>query len=236
MQLAVIDYGSGNLKSVVQSVSHVVAEYQHPFHVFVTDDADKIRHADRVILPGVGHFADCRAGLNRLDGVVEALTEVVLEKARPFLGICVGMQLMASHGFEGAEEGTAPTAGLGWIDGEVKAIRQWAEGDSYPAASDTVSNSPHMGLKIPHMGWNNIAFQPQSHPVLNDLHAADQLYFVHSYAMRTAKTETCLATCSYGAEFAAIIGRDNMVGTQFHPEKSQKAGQKLIHGFLKWSV
>ena len=229
MQLAVIDYGSGNLKSVVQSVSHVVAEYQHPYRVFVTDDADKIRHADKVILPGVGHFADCRAGLARLDGMVEALTEIVIEKARPFLGICVGMQLMATHGFEGAQDGTPPTAGLGWIDGEVKAIRHWAETDSQGGSSET-------SLKIPHMGWNNITLQQQDHPILSDLDASDQLYFVHSYAMRTAKPEACLATCSYGAEFAAIIGRDNMVGTQFHPEKSQKAGQKLLHGFLNWSV
>ena len=229
MQLAVIDYGSGNLKSVVQSVRHVVAGYQHPFDVVVTDDADKLRQADRIILPGVGHFADCRAGLDRLDGMVEALTEMVIERARPFLGICVGMQLMASHGFEGAEKGQTPTAGLGWIEGEVKSIRQWARDQHQDKGPDT-------SLKIPHMGWNTISFDAHSHPVLSDLKSSDQLYFVHSFAMRTVNSSQTLASCDYGADFAAVIGRDNMVGTQFHPEKSQKAGQTLLHGFLNWSV
>ncbi len=180
----------------------------------MTSDPDDVAKADRVVLPGVGAYADCRRGLGAVAGMVDALEETVRKRGRPFLGICVGMQLMAERGLE-----YQVTPGLGWIAGEVDKI----------APSDPA-------LKIPHMGWNTLDLKSM-HPLLDDiplgpdgLHA----YFVHSYAFRTAHDNDLIAQAEYGGPVTAIVGRDNMVGTQFHPEKSQKLGLKLIANFLKW--
>jgi glutamine amidotransferase len=180
----------------------------------VTDSARAVRDADRIVLPGVGAFGDCRAGLGRLDGMIDAMEEVVINKGRPFLGICVGMQLMARRGLEYGEH-----PGLGWIDGEVRALEP---------------DDP--SLKIPHMGWNRLELTEngQAHPVLESLPAGAYAYFVHSYAMQCANDDMVLATVDYGGPVVAVVGRDNMIGTQFHPEKSQKVGLKLITNFLTW--
>ncbi len=206
MTIAIIDYGSGNLRSAAKAFERMADE-----PVLVTADADAVARADRIVLPGVGAFGDCRRGLDGVDGMVEALEAAVIGGGRPFLGICVGMQLMASRGLE---HGVHP--GLGWIDGEVVGI----EPDD-PA------------LKIPHMGWNElVAVHP--HPALATLPDAAHMYFVHSFRFDCADARHTLASVDYGGEIAAVIGRDNMIGTQFHPEKSQKAGLALIAAFLDW--
>lgn len=175
------------------------------------DAPDKLAQADRVVLPGVGHFADCMAGLKARDGLIEALEAEVIAGAKPFLGICVGMQLMADKGFEDGE-----TAGLGWISGRVEQIE------------------PRGGLQVPHMGWNEI--QPaQPHDVLSGLDNLSHVYFVHSYAFNSSSDTTIAATTEYGQTITAAVARDNLFGTQFHPEKSQKAGLQLLANFVKWT-
>ncbi len=213
--VAIIDYGSGNLHSAHKSVQRAARDAGIAAEVRVTARADDVTQADRIILPGVGAFADCKAGLVAVAGMVEALEEAVVEKARPFLGICVGMQLMASRGLEFGE-----TEGLGWIAGDVAAI----------APRDPA-------LKIPHMGWNTLA-KSSDHAVLDGialgpdgLHA----YFVHSFHMQPVDRGMVLAQTDYGGAITAMVGRDNMVGTQFHPEKSQKLGLQLLENFLRWS-
>lgn len=212
MLVAIVDYGSGNLRSAAKAFERVAAEQSLDARIAVTADADLVGRADRVVLPGVGAFGDCRAGLDALPGMVEAMTEAVLVKGRPFMGICVGMQLMATTG---REHGTH--AGLGWIGGEVVAITP-----SDPA------------LKVPHMGWNELAWVPGSHPLLNDLGENPHAYFVHSYRFQCADPHHQLARVSYGGPITAVIGKDNMVGTQFHPEKSQATGLRVISNFLHW--
>jgi glutamine amidotransferase len=213
MSVAIIDYGSGNLRSAAKAFERAVAELGRNDAVAVTSDADAVARADRVVLPGVGAYADCRAGLHAVDGMVEALTEAVTVKARPFLGICVGMQLMAERGLEHGE-----TPGFGWIAGEVAAI----------TPSDPT-------LKIPHMGWNSLILPEARHPVLAGLDQGAHAYFVHSYAIRCKDVNHVLARVDYGGDVTAAVGRDNMVGTQFHPEKSQATGLKLISNFLNWT-
>jgi glutamine amidotransferase len=171
-----------------------------------------VRKADRIVLPGVGAFGDCARGLHAVDGMTEALTEAVHQHAKPFMGICVGMQLMADRG---VEHGSFD--GLGWINGEVVAIEP---NDS--------------ALKIPHMGWNELHFDDNCHPLLSGLPQAD-VYFVHSYQFKTANPAHCLARVDYGGDVTAVVGKDNMVGTQFHPEKSQAIGLHVITNFLKWN-
>lgn len=210
MTVALIDYGSGNLRSAAKALERVSTETGEGGPVRVTDDPEVVAAADRVVLPGVGAFADCKRGLLAVEGMMEALTEAVVEKGRPFLGICVGMQLMATAGLEHGRE-----AGFGWIDGEVDAIS--------PA-------DPR--LKVPHMGWNRLDCHSQ-HPVVDGLDGT-YVYFVHSYALRAARPETVLAEAEYGGPVTAIVGRDNLIGTQFHPEKSQAAGLALIGNFLRW--
>jgi glutamine amidotransferase len=222
MSVAIVDYGSGNLHSAAKAFERAARESGHDQPIAVTRDPDAVRKSDRVVLPGVGAFADCRHGLDAVPGMVEALEETVRGKGRPFLGICVGMQLMAERGRE-----YVVTEGLGWIRGEVDKI----------APSDP-------SLKIPHMGWNTLSAQglhegshKGSHKLLDGiplgpdgLHA----YFVHSYQLRPADGSDLVAQADYGGPITAIVARGNMAGTQFHPEKSQKLGLALIANFLKW--
>jgi len=213
MLVAIVDYGSGNLRSAAKAFERVVAEQGLGARVAVTADAATVAAADRIVLPGVGAFADCKAGLDRLPGMVAALEDAVLARRRPFLGICVGMQLLATTG---REHGTH--AGLGWIPGEVLPIT--------PADP---------GLKVPHMGWNELAWVPGGHPLLDDLPENPHAYFVHSYRFACADRTHLLARVDYGGPIAALIGRDNIAGTQFHPEKSQATGLRVIANFLRWA-
>jgi len=210
---AIVDYGSGNLRSAAKAFERVVAELGLAQTVVVTADADVVAKADRIVLPGVGAFADCKAGLQALPGMVEALGQRVLADSRPFLGICVGMQLLATTGREHGDH-----AGLDWIPGEVLPIEP-----SDPA------------LKVPHMGWNELAYVPGSHPLLADLPDNPHAYFVHSYRFACALPAHRLARVDYGGPIAAVIGRDTIVGTQFHPEKGQRTGLKVIANFLTWA-
>ncbi|WP_376957877.1 imidazole glycerol phosphate synthase subunit HisH [Azospirillum sp. A26] len=211
--VALIDYGSGNLRSAAKAIERAAGEADASYTVLVTSDADAVRRADRVVLPGVGAFADCKRGLSEVPGMLEALEEVVHRRGRPFLGICVGMQLMAERGRE-----YGVTEGLGWIAGEVVKLEP-----ADPA------------LKIPHMGWNELNIR-HPHPVLAGLPEGSHAYFVHSYQFRLADPDTLIASADYGGPFAAVVGRDNLVGTQFHPEKSQATGLALIANFLRWKV
>ena len=214
MSVAIIDYGSGNLHSVAKAFERAARGSETAQPVNVTSDPAVVRNTDRVVLPGVGAFADCRRGLDKLAGMMEALDEVVRRKGRPFLGICVGMQLMAERGHE-----YTITEGMGWIRGEVCRI-----------------NPGDPALKIPHMGWNTIEVQ-RPHPLLEGIPlGADGLhaYFVHSFHLQVAEPDDLVADCDYGGPVTAVIGRDNYAGTQFHPETSQKLGLALIANFLKW--
>ncbi len=213
MNVAVVDYGSGNLRSAAKALERAGAEAGVPASVTVTSDPDAVRRADRIVLPGVGAFGDCRRGLAALDGMIEALEESVVGSGRPFLGICVGMQLMATTG---REHGSHP--GLGWIAGEVVAI-----------------DRADRGLKIPHMGWNELAVDGTRHPVLEGLASGTHVYFVHGYMFRADDRSDVLAEVDYGGAVTAAVGRDNMIGTQFHPEKSQRAGLRLLANFLRWT-
>ena len=211
--VAIIDYGSGNLRSAAKAFERSVRTLRAEINVAVTADPDFVRRADRIVLPGVGAFEDCMKGLTSVKGMRDALEERVIKNAVPFLGICVGMQLMAS---EGREKGVWP--GLGWIPGAV------------------VRLEPMGGLKVPHMGWNTLKFT-QSHKLLEgipDGEAGLHAYFVHSYHLATDDPATLIATADYGQQVTACVGRDNMFGTQFHPEKSQTLGLTLIENFLEW--
>lgn len=214
MSLAIIDYGSGNLHSAAKAFERAARDSGQNTLVTVTSDPDLLRRAERIVLPGVGAFKDCRDGLKAVPGMWETLAEQVIGRAKPFLGICVGMQLMASRGLE-----HDVTEGFGWIPGDVKPI------------------SPRdPSFKIPHMGWNTLeATRP--HALLdgitlgeNGLHA----YFVHSYHLDAREAAHVVATTDHGAAVTAIVGRDNLAGTQFHPEKSQTLGLSLLANFLRW--
>jgi imidazole glycerol-phosphate synthase subunit HisH len=211
MIVAIIDCGSGNLRSAAKAFERAAAKNDVSADIRVTSRPEAIAGADRIVLPGVGAFADCRRGLAAVAGVEEALNEAVVARARPFLGICVGMQLMAERGRE-----FGVTEGLGWIGGEVVPIEPLGD-----------------ALKIPHMGWNEI--EPRmEHPLLAGFDNGAHAYFVHSYHVRLPDPADLLAVTDYGGPLAAIIGRDNLAGTQFHPEKSQAAGLRLIGNFLRW--
>jgi imidazole glycerol-phosphate synthase subunit HisH len=211
MLTAVIDYGSGNLRSAAKAFERAAGELDGDERVIVTSDPDEAVHADRIVLPGQGAFADCRRGLAAITGLEDAVGEAVIARGRPFFGICVGMQLMADRGreFETVE-------GLGWVSGEVVAIE--------PADPS---------LKIPHMGWNQLALE-RSHPVFEGIAEGTHTYFVHSFHLAVADKADLIATADYAQALTAAVGRDNMVGTQFHPEKSQAAGLRLIANFLRW--
>ncbi len=213
-RVVIIDYGSGNLHSAHKAFERAAREAGGGWDIVVSGRAEDVATADRVVLPGVGAYADCRRGLDVVPGLVETLEEVVRAKGRPFLGICVGMQLMATRGLEFGE-----TAGLGWIDGDVVAIQP----------SDT-------RLKIPHMGWNTLD-PVRSHALLDGLPTGQDglhAYFVHSFHLAAREEGAVVARTDYGGPVTAIVGRDNFVGTQFHPEKSQKLGLGLIANFLRW--
>ena len=210
--VALIDYGSGNLRSAEKALARAAEERGTRHEITVTADPAVAAEAERIVLPGVGAFADCMAGLRALPGMVEALGEAVLARGIPFLGICVGMQLLAGVG---REFGDHP--GLGWIKGEVVRITP-----TDPA------------LKIPHMGWNELTFA-RPHPLFAGLEPGAHAYFVHSYVIRPADSGHILATSDYGGPFAAAVGRANIVGTQFHPEKSQATGLAILGNFLRWT-
>ena len=215
MTTAIIDYGSGNLRSAAKAFERAAAENGRGEIILVTSRPEEVAAADRIVLPGVGAFAECRRGLAAVPGLEAALVEVVIGRGRPFLGICVGMQLMAERGRE-----FETVAGLGWVPGEVVAI-------------DPVGAPGEPSLKIPHMGWNEL-LPRAAHPVLAGLPAGTHVYFVHSYHFRPADSADLVAETEYGGLLAAIVGRDNLIGTQFHPEKSQMAGLRLIANFLGW--
>ncbi|HZT89084.1 MAG TPA: imidazole glycerol phosphate synthase subunit HisH [Stellaceae bacterium] len=211
MTTAIVDYGSGNLRSAAKAFERAAAEAGIAEEVCVTSDPDVVAGAERVVLPGVGAFADCRRGLAAVPGLEDALREAVERRGRPFLGICVGMQLMAERGreFETVE-------GLGWLPGEIVAL---------------MPDDP--SLKIPHMGWNELV-RRAPHGLLDGIEDGAHAYFVHSYHFRLGDPGDSVAETDYGGALAAVVGRDNLVGTQFHPEKSQATGLRLIANFLRW--
>jgi len=206
--VALIDYGSGNLASAAKALARAA---NGKFDIVTTADPEVVREAERVVLPGVGAFADCMRGLSSVPGMIEALREKVLKDGAPFLGICVGMQLLATVGVEFGRH-----AGLGWIAGEVVKIT--------PSDPD---------LKIPHMGWNELVIA-QKHPLLNGIAPLAHAYFVHSFQLKPALPEDLIATTDYGGPLTAMVGNENIAGTQFHPEKSQATGLKLLENFLGW--
>ncbi|MDE1930488.1 MAG: imidazole glycerol phosphate synthase subunit HisH [Alphaproteobacteria bacterium] len=211
MSTVLIDYGSGNLRSAAKAFERAAREEGLDGAVTVTGDARALASADRVVLPGVGAFADCKRGLAALPGMIEALHDAAIVRGRPFLGICVGMQLMATVGRE-----FETVDGLGWIPGEVVAI---------------APNDP--ALKIPHMGWNELKLAA-THPLLDGIKTGEHAYFVHSYQLRAREPRHVMATVDYGGAVTAAVGRDNLFGVQFHPEKSQATGLRLIANFLRW--
>jgi len=210
MTCVIVDYNSGNLRSAAKSFERMAAETGDK--IIVSSDPETVAKADRIVLPGVGAFKDCRDGLGHYDGLFDAIEQRVVREGAPFLGICVGMQLMASLGREHGHE----TKGFGWIPGEVVEFKP---------------DDPT--LKIPHMGWNELVID-QPHPVLEGLNHGDHTYFVHSYHLVPEDPSQVLAHANYGGALTAVVGRDNMIGTQFHPEKSQATGLRLIENFLRW--
>jgi imidazole glycerol-phosphate synthase subunit HisH len=211
MLTVLVDYDSGNLHSAEKAFSRMALEHGAG-DILVSSRPEDVARADRIVLPGDGAFPACRRALGTYGGLFEAIEEAVTRRAVPFLGICVGMQMMATWGREYQD-----TPGFGWIAGEVVKITP-----SDPA------------LKVPHMGWNDLVID-RPHPLLDGIATGDHAYFVHSYHFRVTNPADRLAHCDYGGDITAIIGRDTMVGTQFHPEKSQAAGLRLIANFLQWT-
>ncbi len=213
MDVAIVDYGSGNLRSAAKAFERVTREQGLAHTIKVTSDPDIVANADRIVLPGVGAFADCKAGLEKVSGMVQAMTEAVHGKGRPFLGICVGMQLMASIGHEHGDHD-----GLDWIAGEVMPL-----------------NPADPALKVPHMGWNDLVVDRPDHPLLAGLGQGAHAYFVHSYHFRCHDPADRVAHVEYGGSITAIIAKQTMAGTQFHPEKSQATGLAFLSNFLRWN-
>lgn len=214
MSVAIVDYGSGNLHSAAKALERAARDSGLSTPVVVTADPDRLRRAERIVLPGVGAFRDCHDGLMAVPGLWDCLQEEVVRKAKPFLGICVGMQLMATRGLE-----HDVTEGFGWIAGDVKPI---------------MPNDP--SIKIPHMGWNTIR-QCRPHRLFDQIPLGEQgwhAYFVHSYHLDAEDSADVVATSDHGMTFAAVVGRDNLAGTQFHPEKSQALGLQFLANFLRW--
>jgi glutamine amidotransferase len=214
MNVAIIDYGSGNLHSAAKAFERAAGEAGTRQRILVTSDPEEVRRAERIVLPGVGAYADCWTGLAAVEGMREALDESVRRRGSPFLGICVGMQLLSERGYE-----YLVTEGLGWVKGNVRMIEP-----------------QDASLKIPHMGWNTLICR-HAHPILDGIPAGEDgwhAYFVHSYALTEGEPNELVAEADYGGPITAVVARDNVAGTQFHPEKSQKLGLKLITNFLRW--
>lgn len=214
MRVAIIDYGSGNLRSATKAFERAAREAGINAEIDLTDDAERVATADRIVLPGVGAYADCRRGLDAVPGMAEAVVDLVEHKARPFLGICVGMQLMSSRGLE-----KTITKGFGWIKGDVK---------------EMTPSDPN--LKIPQIGWNTLDIR-HPHALFDGIETGPDglhAYFVHSYHLAADHGDDVIATTNYGGPMTAFVGRDNIAGAQFHPEKSQKLGLALIANFLRW--
>ena len=215
MRLVIIDYGSGNLRSAVKAFERAARDNDIDANVELTGDAETVRQADRIVLPGVGAFADCRAGLAAIPGMLDAIGEAAIMRARPFLGICVGMQLMASRGLEKVE-----TQGFGWIAGDVVEMTP-----TDPA------------LKIPQIGWNTLDVKGD-HALFDGIPTGPDglhAYFVHSYHLDATSSDDVIATCDYGGAVTAAVANGNLAGTQFHPEKSQALGLALIANFMRWT-
>ncbi len=215
MLVSIVDYGSGNLRSAQKAFERAARDAELSADIRLVSDPETILKSDRIVLPGVGAFADCRAGLDAVSGMYEAISESVIERGRPFLGICVGMQLMADRGLE-----KTVTEGFGWIAGDVVEI---------------APKGPN--LKIPQIGWNTIELE-QPHPLFEGIKTGEDglhAYFVHSYQLACKNLEEQIAVTNYGGPISALVAKDNLAGTQFHPEKSQKLGLTLIANFLKWN-
>lgn len=225
----IIDYGSGNIRSAAKAFEHVIADENMDARVLISSHAEDVKKADRIVLPGQGAFGDCMNNLKNTGGMIEALEDSVLKKGTPFLGICVGMQLLATRGLENGSH-----AGLGWIPGQVVPLAEYLKDD-------------HSDLKIPHMGWNELIIasyegtgieQDNAHFVLRNTENPGQsyphYYFVHSYMFEYEYNHHILGFTDYGKTVPAAVGRDNIIGVQFHPEKSHDAGLRLISNFMKW--
>ena len=213
MFIAVIDYGSGNLKSAAKALEAAVSNINISSKIVVTSDPKKIKQSDKLVLPGQGSFRDCYLGIKKIPGLNETLNELVLVKKKPIFGICVGMQLFAKTGYESQE-----TKGFGWIDAEVRKI-----------------NNMNKKLKLPHMGWNEIELK-KDYFLFSNIKNKSHMYFIHSYEFMTKQKDCIVATTSYGKSITVSVAKENVVGTQFHPEKSQKNGLIILENFLKWEM
>ena len=211
MSIAVIDYGSGNLKSAAKALETAANNISVKSKIIVTSDPEVIKKSNKVILPGQGSFRDCYLGIKKISGLENVLNEFVLVKKKPIFGICVGMQLFAKIGYESQE-----TKGFGWLDATVKKI-----------------NNINKTLKLPHMGWNQIEFK-KDFALFSGLENKSHMYFVHSYELTTKQKDYIVATTNYGNSIIVAVAKENIFGTQFHPEKSQKNGLKILENFLKW--
>ena len=211
MSISIIDYGSGNLRSAAKALEAAASNINLSSKIVVTSDPKTIQQSDKIILPGQGSFSDCYLGIKKIPGLSETLNEFVLDKKKPILGICVGMQLFAKIGYESRE-----TKGFGWIDGEVRKI-----------------NNINKKIKLPHMGWNEIELKKDFF-LFSNIRNKSHFYFIHSYEFMTKEKDCVVATTSYGNSIIASIAKENIVGTQFHPEKSQKDGLIILENFLKW--
>ena len=213
MSIAVIDYGSGNLKSVSKALETSANNINLNSKIIVTSDPKIIKKSDKIVLPGQGSFRDCHLGIKKILGLEETLNEFVLEKKKPILGICVGMQLFAKNGYE-----TQKTKGFGWIDAEVRKI-----------------NNMDKKFKLPHMGWNEIELKQECF-LFSNIKNKSHVYFIHSYEFKTKQKDCIVATTNYSNQIIASVLKENIIGTQFHPEKSQKNGLIILENFLKWKL
>ena len=213
MSIAIIDYGSGNLRSAAKALEVANKNLNANSKIVITSDPEVIRKSNKIILPGQGSFRDCFLGIKKIDGLVDTLNDFVLVQKKPIFGICIGMQLFAKIGYESKE-----TKGFGWIDGIVKKI-----------------NNINRTLKLPHMGWNQIEFK-KDFSLFSGIENQSHMYFVHSYEFLTKQKDCVVATTNYGNSIIVAVAKDNIFGTQFHPEKSQKNGLKLLENFLKWEI
>jgi len=213
MSIAIIDYGSGNLRSAAKALEVAASNTNLDLKIVVTSSPEVIKKSNKVILPGQGSFKDCYLGIKKISGLEDVLNEFVLVKKKPIFGICVGMQLFAKIGYELQE-----TEGFGWIDGEVRKI-----------------NNINKTLKLPHMGWNQIEFK-KDFALFSGLENKSHMYFVHSYELTTRQKDCIVATTNYGNSIVVAVAKENIFGTQFHPEKSQKNGLKILENFLKWEL